>query len=152
MQEEGLDQRVIEKLGLEANEADLDRWKQFVERIIRPSQYVKVALVGKYVEHHDAYTSIVEALIHGGGVNDTGVEIPWVQSDDITDDNVAEAMEGVDGILVAPGFGDRGVDGKLSAVTYARENRIPFFGICRGTQCAGIQVAGNAWRCGGGHS
>ena len=143
MQEEGLDQRVIEKLGLEANEADLDRWKQFVERIIRPSQYVKVALVGKYVEHHDAYKSIVEALIHGGGVNDTGVEIQWVQSDDITDDNVAEAMEGVDGILVAPGFGDRGVDGKLSAVTYARENRIPFFGICLGMQCAVIEFARN---------
>src|SRR5690625_125412 len=143
MQEEGLDQRVIEKLGLEANEADLDRWKQFVERIIRPTQYVKVALVGKYVEHHDAYKSTVEALIHGGGVNDTGVEIQWVQSDDITDDNVAEAMEGVDGILVAPGFGDRGVDGKLSAVTYARENRIPFFGICLGMQCAVIEFARN---------
>lgn len=143
MQKEKLDQRVIEKLGLDAGEADLERWIDFVDRIKNPSKEVNIALVGKYVEHHDAYKSIVEALIHGGAVNDASVEIHWIQSDFLTDKNVAEELKGMSGILVAPGFGGRGIDGKLVAVKYAREQKIPYFGICLGMQCAVVEFARN---------
>jgi len=143
MQEEGLDARVIEKLDLPAKNADLKKWCDFVERVKRPAHRIKIALVGKYVEHHDAYKSIVEALIHGGAVNNTGVDIQWIQSDYITESNVASKLEGASGILVAPGFGGRGIEGKLAAVKYARTNNIPFFGICLGMQCAVIEFARN---------
>jgi CTP synthase len=143
MQNEGLDSRVIEKLDLPAKNADLKQWCEFVDKVKRPSKRVNIALVGKYVEHHDAYKSIVEALIHGGAMNDAGVNIKWVQSDYITDSNVASKLEDVSGILVAPGFGGRGIEGKLSAVKYARTNNIPFFGICLGMQCAVIEFARN---------
>jgi CTP synthase len=143
MQEEGLDARVIEKLDLPAKNADLKKWCDFVERVKRPSHRIKIALVGKYVEHHDAYKSIVEALIHGGAMNDTGVDIQWIQSDYLTESNVASKLEGVTGVLVAPGFGGRGIEGKLAAVKYARTNKIPFFGICLGMQCAVIEFARN---------
>lgn len=141
MQEEGLDSRVIEKLDLPAKNADLKRWCDFVEKVKRPSNRIKIALVGKYVEHHDAYKSIVEALIHGGAMNDTGVEIQWIQSDYLTESNVASKLENSSGVLVAPGFGGRGIEGKLAAVKYARTNGIPFFGICLGMQCAVIEFA-----------
>lgn len=143
MQKEGLDKRVIEKLKLETKEAKLDNWIGFVEAVCNPSGSIRIALVGKYVEHHDSYKSIVEAFIHAGAVNDCKVEIEWVQSDDLTGDNIAEAMDGVSGVLVAPGFGGRGIDGKLVAVQYARENEIPFFGICLGMQCAVVEYARN---------
>lgn len=143
MQSEGLDSRVIEKLALQADEADLDRWTAFVEKIKNPRHKIRIALVGKYVEHHDAYKSIVEALIHGGAENDCKVVLEWVQSDFITRDNVERKMNNISGILVAPGFGDRGIDGKLEAVMYARKNDIPFFGICLGMQCAVIEFARN---------
>lgn len=143
MQAEGLDSRVIEKLNLPAKNADLKKWKGFVDKIKHPTHEISIALVGKYVEHHDAYKSISEALIHGGAMNDTRVNIKWVQSDFITPDNVEKRLEGVSGILVAPGFGDRGIEGKLAAVKYARENGIPFFGICLGMQCAVIEFARN---------
>jgi CTP synthase len=143
MQEEGLDARVIEKLDLPAKNADLKKWCEFVERVKNPAHRIKIALVGKYVEHHDAYKSIVEALIHGGAMNDTGVDIQWIQSDYITESNVASKLDGVSGILVAPGFGGRGIEGKLAAVKYARTNKIPFFGICLGMQCAVIEFARN---------
>jgi CTP synthase len=143
MQEEGLDTRVIEKLNLPAKNADLSAWKEFVKRIKEPAYEISIALVGKYVEHHDAYKSIVEALIHGGAMNNTRVNIQWVQSDFVTDDNVEELLGSVNGILVAPGFGDRGIDGKLIAVKYARENSVPFFGICLGMQCAVVEFARN---------
>ncbi len=143
MQREGLDTRVIEKLSLGGKEADLEHWTEFVEKIKSPKYKVRIALVGKYVEHHDAYKSIVEALIHGGAENDTKVVIEWIQSDFITKENVKRKLENISGILVAPGFGDRGIDGKLEAVRYARENKIPFFGICLGMQCAVIEYARN---------
>ena len=143
MQDEGLDKRVIEKLKLEAGEADLERWKGFVEAVRNPSTQITIALVGKYVEHHDAYKSIVEALIHGGAVNDCEVNIRWIQSDDLTADNVGDKLEGVSGVLVAPGFGGRGIDGKLAAANYSRKNEIPYFGICLGMQCAVIEFARN---------
>ncbi len=143
MQDEGLDKRVIEKLKLGAGEADLERWKGFVEAVRNPSTQITIALVGKYVEHHDAYKSIVEALIHGGAVNDCEVNIRWIQSDDLTADNVGDKLEGVSGVLVAPGFGGRGIDGKLAAANYSRKNEIPYFGICLGMQCAVIEFARN---------
>lgn len=143
MQEEGLDSRVIEKLQLEAGEPDLERWKGFVEAVRNPSSEIKIALVGKYVEHHDAYKSIVEAFIHSGAVNDCKVKIKWIHSDEVDHENVEEKLGDVSGILVAPGFGGRGIEGKLVAVNYARTKKIPFFGICLGMQCAVIEYARN---------
>ncbi len=144
MQKEGLDTRVIEKLGLKTDkEAKLDNWIGFVEAVCNPSGEIKIALVGKYVEHHDSYKSIVEAFIHAGAVNDCKVKVVWVQSDDLTPKNIGTALSGVSGVLVAPGFGGRGIDGKLTAVKYARENGVPFFGICLGMQCAVIEYARN---------
>jgi len=143
MKKEGLDQRVIEKLGIETEHPNLDGWLGFVEAVCNPSQSIEIALVGKYVEHHDSYKSIVEAFIHAGAVNDCKVKVRWVQSDHLTAENVAEELNGLSGVLVAPGFGGRGIEGKLSAVRYARENKIPFFGICLGMQCAVIEYARN---------
>lgn len=143
MQAEGLDSRVIEKLNLPAKNADLEMWKAFINKIKNPSGKVEIALVGKYVEHHDAYKSIVEALIHGGAMNDVKVNIRWIQSEELHEDNVRELLNGCSGVLVAPGFGDRGIDGKVAAVRYVRMNRIPFFGICLGMQCAVIEFARN---------
>jgi len=143
MKKEGLDQRVIEKLGIETENPNLDGWLGFVEAVCNPSQSIEIALVGKYVEHHDSYKSIVEAFIHAGAVNDCKVKVRWVQSDHLTAENVAEELDGLSGVLVAPGFGGRGIEGKLSAVRYARENKIPFFGICLGMQCAVIEYARN---------
>tara|TARA_R110002124_G_scaffold47149_2_gene140674 strand:+ start:11345 stop:13000 length:1656 start_codon:yes stop_codon:yes gene_type:complete len=147
MKEEGLDKRVIEKLQLETTEYNLDNWIGFVEAVCAPSGAIEIALVGKYVEHHDSYKSIVEAFIHGGAVNDCKVNIRWVQSDDLTKENVASKLENISGVLVAPGFGGRGIDGKLAAVEYARTEGVPFFGICLGMQCAVIEYAKNvcAW-------
>lgn len=143
MQDEGLDERVIEKLKLEAGDPDLERWKGFVEAIRNPSTEITIALVGKYVEHHDAYKSIVEALIHGGAVNDCEVNIRWLQSDDLTAENISSKLEGISGVLVAPGFGGRGIDGKLAAANHSRKNDIPYLGICLGMQCAVIEFARN---------
>ena len=143
MLDEGLDSRVIQKLNLPAKNADLVKWKEFVNKIKNPSKSVDIALVGKYVEHHDAYKSIVEALIHGGAMNDVKVDIKWVQSEELNSGNLEEVIGNVSGILVAPGFGDRGIDGKLEAVKFARENGIPFFGICLGMQCAVVEFARN---------
>jgi len=141
MLEEGLDQRVIEKLELKAGEINLDHWREFVGRVLHPPREIEVALVGKYVEHHDAYMSIVEAFIHAGAMNNCKVKIRWVQSENLTAENAAATLQGVHGVLVAPGFGGRGIEGKLGAVRWARENHIPFFGICLGMQCSVIEFA-----------
>ena len=143
MLEEGLDKRVIEKLDLKTKDIDLSHWENFVDKVLHPKHNVEVALVGKYVEHHDAYMSIVEAFIHAGAMNDCKVNIRWVQSENLTPENAAETLSGVDGVLVAPGFGGRGIEGKLGAVRFAREGRIPFFGICLGMQCSVIEFARN---------
>ncbi|HYW35181.1 MAG TPA: CTP synthase [Balneolaceae bacterium] len=143
MQDEGLDRRVIKKLNLKGGEPDLEKWKGFVEAVRNPSSEIKIALVGKYVEHHDAYKSIVEAFIHAGAVNDCKVNVKWVHSDTITAEDVEAKLHDVAGILVAPGFGGRGIDGKLAAVNYARTREIPFFGLCLGMQCAVIEYARN---------
>jgi CTP synthase len=143
MQKEGLDRRVIEKLELETGEPELERWINFVERVKHPEHEITIGLIGKYVEHHDAYKSIVEALIHGGAENNCRVNIKWIQSDFLSEENIKSRLEGVSGVLVAPGFGGRGIDGKLAAAKYARTNQIPFFGICLGMQCAVIEFARN---------
>lgn len=143
MLEEGLDKRVITKLELKAGEIDLTNWTDFVDRVMHPPKEVEIALVGKYVEHHDAYMSIVEAFIHGGAVNNCKVKIRWVQSENLTPENAADTLKGVHGVLVAPGFGGRGIEGKLGAVKFARETGIPFFGICLGMQCSVIEYARN---------
>ena len=114
-----------------------------VDRLKNLSGNVKIALVGKYVELHDAYISVVEALSHGGLYNDSNVEIKWVNACDVTSENVSEILGDVDGILVPGGFGDRGIEGKIEATRYARENKVPFFGICLGMQCAVIEYARN---------
>ncbi len=144
MLDEGLDTQVIKKLGLKCDEKpDLKSWKKFVDAIKNPSKTIKIGLVGKYVEHHDAYISIVEALIHAGAVNECKVSIEWVQSDEVTQENVHKKLGELHGILVAPGFGHRGIEGKIVSVRYAREQNIPFFGICLGMQCAVVEFARN---------
>lgn len=144
MLEEGLDRQVIKKLGLKAAETpDLTDWMRFLDGIKKPKHHFKIALIGKYVQYHDAYKSIVEGLAHAGAVHKCIAEIDWVQSDDLNESNVASILAGVSGILVAPGFGGRGIEGKLAAVKYARTNQIPFFGICLGMQCAVIEYARN---------
>lgn len=143
MQKEGLDKQVIKKLGIETDKPDLEKWIQFVDKIKYPKKTIKIALVGKYVEHHDSYKSIVEALIHGGAENDAKVNVKWVQSETLNSQNIDKYLNDVSGVLVAPGFGDRGVEGKYLAVKYARENQIPFFGICLGMQSAVVEFARN---------
>lgn len=144
MKEEKLDEIVLEQLGLPLNsEPDLDSWKKFLYKLKNYRQEVKIGLVGKYVELHDAYKSIVEAFIHAGAVNDCKVNIQWIHSEELNEENVESKLKDLHGILVAPGFGHRGVAGKLTAIQYAREKNIPFFGICLGMQMAVIEFARN---------
>jgi CTP synthase len=144
MREEKLDEIVLEKLGLPLNhEPDLRSWELFLDRLEHYSREVTVALVGKYVELHDAYKSIFESFIHAGAENDCKVNVRWVHSSEITRENVAEVLHGVDGVLVAPGFGNRGIKGKIHAIEHARVNDIPFFGVCLGMQMAVIEFARN---------
>ncbi len=119
----------------------LGPWKDFINRHKHPKQEVKIGLVGKYVELPDAYKSIIEAFIHAGAVNECKVKLELIHSEEITEANMAEKLGHLKGILVAPGFGHRGLEGKLFAVKYARENNVPFLGICLGMQCAVIEFA-----------
>jgi CTP synthase len=141
MHEEGLDTYVCEKLKLKCNEIDNSEWIQLVEKVNNLSKSTTIALVGKYVELHDAYLSVVEALSHGGYANDADVKIKWINAEEVNEENYQELLQDVDGILVPGGFGDRGLEGKVLAVRYARENKVPFFGICLGMQCAVIEYA-----------
>lgn len=144
MQDEKLDQVVLNKLKLPLKEEpDIKEWKNFLNRLKHPKQHIKIGLVGKYIELKDSYISIHESLIHAGVANESAVEISWVHSELITAENVSDHLSGLDGILVAPGFGERGIDGKIQAVKYARQNKIPFLGICLGMQCAVIEFARN---------
>ncbi|GAA0078851.1 CTP synthase [Clostridium sp. CTA-5] len=143
LHEEGLDNLVCERLHLGCKDIDNLEWIQMVEHIKNLKNNVKIALVGKYVELHDAYISVVEALNHGGYANDTNVEIKWVNSVDIEEGDVNKILSDVDGILVPGGFGDRGVEGKIEAIRWARENKKPFLGICLGMQCSVIEYARN---------
>ncbi|MNJ84910.1 CTP synthase [compost metagenome] len=142
MQAEELDKVVLEKLGLPSkNSPELSKWKEFLTRLKNPTQEVNIGLVGKYVELKDSYKSISEAFIHGGVANEARVNVKWIHSESLTKQNIESELAGLDGILVAPGFGSRGISGKIEAVRFARENKVPFFGICLGMQCAVIEFA-----------
>lgn len=144
MLNEGLDKVVLKKLHLsDTTKIDLQDWTNFVEKLKNPKKSITVGLVGKYVELKDSYKSISEALIHAATLQDCRMNIQWIHAEKINKKNVSNLLKNVDGILVAPGFGDRGIEGKIEAVRFARENKIPFFGICLGMQCAVIEFARN---------
>lgn len=144
MQEEGLDKVTLEKLALsQETEPNLEQWKQFLNKHKNPKNKVTIGLIGKYVELQDSYKSILESFIHAGAANEVKVEVRSIHSEHITVSEVDKKLSGLDGILVAPGFGERGVEGKILAVKYARENNVPFLGICLGMQMAVIEFARN---------
>ncbi len=140
---EGLDKQIIEKLKLQPKERDLRLWKDVVRRIKEPKNDVSIAIVGKYVGLKDSYKSLMEALFHGGIANDAKVNLQWVDSEEIEVHGADNYLSEVDGVLVPGGFGYRGIEGKIEAVRYAREKKIPYFGICLGMQCAVIEFARN---------
>ena len=154
LQKEKIDELIVEKLQLPASqEARLGDWKEIVNRIKKPSRgTVKIAIVGKYIELPDAYKSIIESFVHAGAANDVKVEIKWVSAEELDEREPEEFLLDVCGILVPGGFGERGVEGKIKAVKFARENKIPFFGICLGMQCAVIEFARNVAGLEGAHS
>ncbi len=141
LEKEGLGDIVCQRLNLTCGKADLQEWTDMVNRQKNLTRAVTIALCGKYVQLHDAYLSVVEALKHGGIANDAEVNIKWVNSENLTVENVAGILGNVDGILVPGGFGDRGTEGKILAARFARENRIPYFGICLGMQMAVVEFA-----------
>lgn len=144
MMREKLDVICLKKLNItNYSEPELTKWKEFLDKLKYPKSKVTIGLIGKYIELQDAYKSILESFIHAGAMNECQVQIMNVHSEFITDDNVGEKLGGLDGLLVAPGFGHRGVEGKIVAVKYARENGLPFFGICLGMQMAVIEFARN---------
>ncbi|MCL4163886.1 UNVERIFIED_CONTAM: hypothetical protein GTU68_049736, partial [Idotea baltica] len=144
MLEEKIDLIVLDKLRINNyNKANIDSWLSFLDRLKNPEHTVKIALIGKYIELQDAYKSILESFVHAGGANNCKVEVISIQSEKIKTSNVKRLLGELHGVLVAPGFGDRGVEGKINAVKFARENKIPFLGICLGMQCAAIEFARN---------
>ncbi len=144
MEDEKLDQVVLKRLELPMRDVpDLTNWKKFLSRFKNPTCTIRIGLVGKYVELQDAYKSILEALVHAGVSNECVVEVVSLHSEEITPSNVEDTLEGLQGIIVAPGFGNRGLEGKITAIKFAREHGLPFFGICLGMQCAVIEFARN---------
>ncbi|MDP4092363.1 MAG: CTP synthase [Bacillota bacterium] len=152
LEKEGLAQIVCKRLGLMCNEPDLSGWQKMVDIQKNLTHTVNIALVGKYVELHDAYLSVVEALKHGGIANDADINVKWVNSEHLNEENIKNYLLKADGILVPGGFGDRGIEGKILAAQYARENKIPYFGICLGMQMAVIEFARNIAKLEGAHS
>ncbi|MDG1452295.1 MAG: CTP synthase [Polaribacter sp.] len=141
---EGLDEVVLKKFNLSSKQQpELKVWNEFLTKHKNPTSKVEIALIGKYIELQDSYKSITEAFIHAGSSNETKVKVRWIHSESLTVENIENKLKGVNGILVAPGFGDRGIDGKIKAVQFARENKIPFFGICLGMQMAVIEFSKN---------
>lgn len=143
LKKQNLDQIVVDKLGLDVPEADMEEWKELTDRVLHLEKKVKVAMVGKYVELPDAYLSTNEALKHAGFAHNADVEIKWVDSEHLTAENVAEKLSDVSGVVVPSGFGTRGIDGKIEAIKYVRENNIPFFGVSLGMQLAAVEYARN---------
>lgn len=142
LRKERLDEVVLRRFRLPVRgEPDLSQWQTFVERLKNPQSTVRIGLIGKYVELHDAYKSIHEALIHAGGWQARQVQIEWIHSGDLTPDNIERRLRGLQGLLIAPGFGERGIAGKIWAVQYARERKVPFLGICLGMQMAVVEFA-----------
>lgn len=152
LQNQHLDDIVCQHLKLDCHEADMTEWKALVDKVTHLSKTTKIALVGKYVELQDAYISVVEALKHAGYDFDADVEIDWINAEQVNEENVKELLKGADGIIVPGGFGDRGVDGKLMAIQFARENKIPFLGICLGMQLAVVEFARNVLGLADAHS
>jgi len=144
MQKEGLDREVLKKLGLEDNtEIELKRWNSFLDRLQNPKKEITIALVGKYIELKDSYKSISEALLHAGTNHECKINTKWIHAEEINSSNIKKLISDVDGVLVAPGFGDRGIEGKIDTIQFVRENNIPFFGICLGMQTCVIEFARN---------
>lgn len=144
MREESLDKVVLEKLGLpSSDEVDLGKWEHFVETIAHPKETVKIGLIGKYVELQDSYKSILEAFIHAGAMNEVKVDVVSIHSEELENESIGPLFSSLNGVLVAPGFGSRGIEGKIDAVRIARESKIPFLGICLGMQMAVIEFARN---------
>ncbi len=154
MELEKLDLVVLNKLQLTSGNynSEMTEWKEFLHKLKHPKQEVKIGLVGKYIELKDSYKSIAESFIHAGVANECKVQIEWIHSESITPENVADKLKGLKGILVAPGFGNRGIEGKISTIRHARENNIPFLGICLGMQCAVIEFARNVLGLADAHS
>lgn len=139
----GFDEIVLKKLGMKPHPQDLDTWTRFVSRIKNPKYTISIALVGKYIAYKDSYKSISEAFLHAGAINNCHLDVKWVDSELLNAENVDDVLGDMDGVLVAPGFGARGIEGKIAAVNYVRTHDIPFFGICLGMQCAVIEFARN---------
>ena len=153
MLKEKLDTVVCKKLKLDhAIEPDLKKWNEFLNNLQIPKQEINIALIGKYVELKDSYISIAESLIHAGSKNKTKVNLHWIHSSKLEDENCGELLKGINGIIVAPGFGSRAIEGKIKAVEYARVKKIPFLGICLGMQCAVIEFARNVLKMKNAHS
>ncbi|WP_426983184.1 glutamine hydrolyzing CTP synthase [Bacillus cabrialesii] len=152
LQKQGLDKLVCEHMQLSCEEAEMSEWKELVNKVSNLSQTITIGLVGKYVELPDAYISVVESLRHAGYAFDTDVKVKWINAEEVTESNIEELTSGTDGIIVPGGFGDRGVEGKIVATKYARENNIPFLGICLGMQVASIEYARNVLGLKGAHS
>lgn len=152
LKRQGLDAIVCKQLNIKAPEPDMSAWEALEQRVLNLTRRTRIALVGKYVELPDAYLSVVEALKHAGFEYEADIDIEWVQSEELTPDNVAERLANVDGILVPGGFGDRGIEGKIEAIRYARENDVPFLGICLGMQLACVEFARNVVGLSGAHS
>ncbi len=141
--EQEVDEIVLEKLDLTCPRPNLREWKKLVERIKSPAGRITIGVCGKYTDHQDAYKSIAEAFVHAGAANNVAVDLSWIRAEDVERDGAEPHLRNLSGLLVAPGFGERGIEGKILAVRYVRENRIPFLGICLGLQCAVIEFARN---------
>ena len=149
LNKEGFDDKVCDVLKIKTGSADNSEWLDIVNNIKNIKDNIKIAIVGKYVELHDAYISIVESLNHGGYENKVNIDIKWINATDVNENSVCDLLGDVNGILVPGGFGDRGIEGKILSIKYARENNIPFLGICLGMQCAVIEFARNVLKLDG---
>jgi CTP synthase len=152
LQDQGLDQITCEHLKLTCKDSDMTDWKELVNKVTNLSKKTTIGLVGKYVELQDAYISVVEALRHAGYTFDSDIEVKWINAEQVNSQNVNKLLQDVDGILVPGGFGDRGIEGKISAIQFARENKVPFLGICLGMQLASIEYARNVVGLRGAHT
>jgi CTP synthase len=153
MLEQGLDKTVLRKLALPVEAAPpLKEWREFLYKLKNPKNSIKIGLIGKYVELPDAYKSIAESFIHSGAMNECEIDVVYIHSEEINESNVIDRLSGLNGILIAPGFGSRGIDGKILTANYARVNNVPFLGICLGMQCAVIEFARNVLNMDGAHS
>lgn len=141
LEDQNLSDLIVSRLNLKSKPLDLKKWRPMVEKVIKPKHQVKIAIAGKYIELHDAYKSIMESFVHAGVANDAKVELNWVASEDIEEYGARPYLKDVSGLLIPGGFGERGIEGKVQAVRYAREQNLPFFGICLGLQCAVIEYA-----------